>query len=60
MGCNTSKETVPAAEDKGKQENGDVGKVGEDVENTGESFLAKETLSFVGGQCGVGTKAVAP
>lgn len=43
MGCNTSKESVPAAEgqDKEKQENGDVNKVEDNnVANSGElSFL---------------------
>lgn len=43
MGCNTSKESVPAAEgqDKEKQENGDVNNKaeGNNVANSGESRL---------------------
>lgn len=44
MGCNTSKESVPAAEgqDKEKQENGDVNKAGENnVANSGESLFTR-------------------
>lgn len=42
MGCNTSKESVPATEgqDKEKQENGDVNKAEEhNVDNSGELFV---------------------
>lgn len=44
MGCNTSKESVPATEgqDKEKQENGDVNKAeGNNVANSGKLLFTK-------------------